>query len=57
MIVSWSSGLGSEGFCSEMNLPALWSDCIKKCSCWVKRELFLRGLRRVIVFSIGPYSF
>jgi len=49
----WSSGLGSPGFCSEMSLPTLWSDCIKKCSYGVNREEFLRGLRRVIVFFYG----
>jgi len=48
--------LGLPGFCSEISLPALWSDCIKKCSYAVNREEFLRGLRRVIVFSMGPYS-
>ena len=26
---SWSSGLGSPGFCSEMSFPALWRDCMK----------------------------
>jgi len=52
----WSSGLGSLGFCLEMSLPALWHDCIKKCSYGVNREVFLRGLRSVIVFSMGPYS-
>ena len=63
LMASWSSGLGSPGFCSEMSLPALWSDCIKqrssrykKCSYGVKREVFLRGLRRVIVFAMGLYS-
>jgi len=44
-MVSWSSGLRSPGLCSEMSLPALWSDCIKKCSCGVNREEFLRDLR------------
>ena len=56
----WSSGLGSPGFCSEMSLSALWSDCIKKCSYGVKREEFLGGLRRVIVFSmqtVGCYFY
>jgi len=48
LMASWSSGLGSPGFCSEMSLPALWSDCIKKCSYGVNREVFLRGLRKVI---------
>ena len=52
----WSSGLGLLGFCSEMGLPALWNDCIKKCPYGVNREEFLRGLRRVIVFSTGPHS-
>ena len=56
LMASWSSGLGSPGFCSEMILPALWSDCIKKCSHVVNREVLLRGLRRVTVFSMGPYS-
>ena len=46
----WSSGLGSPGFCSEMSLPALQSDCIKKCSYGVNREGFFRSLRRVIFF-------
>jgi len=52
----WSSGLGSPGFCSGMSLPALWNDCIKKCSYGVNREEILSGLRRVNFFSIGPYS-
>ena len=52
----WSSGLGSPGFCSEMRFPALWKYCIKKCSYGVNREGCLRSLRRVIVFSMGPYS-
>jgi hypothetical protein len=52
----WSSELGSPGFCSEMSLPALWRDCIKKCSYGVNREAFLRGLRSGIVFSMGPHS-
>jgi len=41
------------GFCLEMSLLALWNDCIKKCSYGVNREEFLRGLRRVTVFSTG----
>ena len=52
----WSSGFGSPGFCSEMSFPALWNDCIKKCSYGVNREGCLRGLRMVIVFSMGPCS-
>jgi len=52
----WSSGLGLLGLCSEMSFLALWYDCIKKFSYGVNREVFLRGLRRVIVFSMGPYS-
>jgi len=52
----WSSGLESPGFYSEMSLPALWRDYIKKCSYRVNREVFLRGLWSVIVFSMGPYS-
>ena len=48
--------IGFAGVCSEMRFPALWKDCIKKCSYGVNREGCLRGLRRVIVFSIGPYS-
>ena len=51
-----SSGLGSPGCCSEMRFPAWWKDCMKKCSNGVNREGCLRGLRRVIVFSMGPYS-
>jgi len=52
----WSSGLGSPGFCSEMSLPDLWSACIKNCSYGVNREVLLRGFRRDMVFSKGPYS-
>ena len=52
----WSSGLVSPGFCSETSLPDLWNACIKNCSYGVNREVFLRGFRRVIVFSMGPYS-
>jgi len=51
-----SSGLGSPGFCSEMSLPAFWSDCINTCSYGVNREEFLRGLRRVFFFSMGQCS-
>jgi hypothetical protein len=39
----WSSGLVSPGFCSEMSLPALWSDFINNCSYVANREEFLRG--------------
>jgi hypothetical protein len=49
-MASWSSGLGSPGFCSEMSLPALWSDCIKKCLYGVNREVFLRGLKGSLFF-------
>jgi hypothetical protein len=38
----------------ETSFPALWNDCIKKCSYGVNREGYWRGLRRVIVFSVGP---
>jgi len=56
LMAIWSSGLGSPGFCSEMSLPDLWNACIKNCSYGVNSEGFLRGFRRVIVFSMGPYS-
>ena len=36
-----------------MRFPALWKDCIKKCSYGINREGCLRGLRRVIVFFYG----
>ena len=49
-MASWSSGLGSPGFFSEMSFPALWNDCIKKCSFGVNKERCLMGLRRVIFF-------
>jgi len=49
----WSSGLGSPGCCSEMIFPALWKDCMKKCSYVVNREGCLRGLKRVIVFDMN----
>jgi hypothetical protein len=29
---SWSCGLGSTGFCSEMSLSGSCRDCITKCS-------------------------
>jgi len=45
----WISGLSLPGLTSEMSLLASWYDCIKKCSYVVNREVFLRGLRRVIV--------
>ena len=54
-MAGWSSGLGWPGLCSEMSLPALWSDCSKQCSCGVNKEVILRGLRRFIVSSMGPY--
>ena len=38
----------------EMSSPALWNDCIKKCSYGVNSEGYSRGLRRFIVFSMGP---
>ena len=43
LMASWSSGLGSPGFFSEMSFPALWNDCIKKCSYGVNREGFEEG--------------
>ena len=52
----WSSGLGSLGFCLEMSLPDLCIACIKNCLYGVNREVLLRGFRRVMVFSKGPYS-
>jgi hypothetical protein len=55
-MASSGSGSGLLGLCLEMSLPAFWSDCVKKCSYGVNKEVFLRGLRRVIVFSMGPYS-
>ena len=40
------------GFAGVLSFPALWNDCIKKCSYGVNREGCLRGLRRVIVFFL-----
>ena len=54
-MAGWSRGLASMGLCSEMCLPALWSDCLKKCSYGVNKEVSLRGLTRVIVSCIRPY--
>ena len=39
-----SGGLVSQGFWSEMILPALWPDCIKKCSYVGIREVYLRRM-------------
>ena len=55
-MANWSIGFGSPGFCSEMSFPSLWREWIKNCLYGVSREVLLRGLRRVIVLSMGPYS-
>ena len=49
-----SGRLCSPGLCSEMSLLAFWIDYSTKCSCGVNKEVFLRGLRRFIVSSMGP---
>jgi len=47
---------GSPGFCSEMSFPFLLKDCTKKRLCMVCMEDVLRGLRRLKVVLLGPYS-
>jgi hypothetical protein len=34
----------------------LWRNFMKKCSYGVSREVLLRGLKRVMVVFMGPYS-
>jgi hypothetical protein len=52
----WIMGLGSPGLCSEMSLPSLWRDCMKKSLYGVSTEEVLKGFRRFMVVFMGPYS-